>query len=253
MHRTWPAPRAHRSAAGCRALPGRTWPRRATDSVPHPPNGSLDTWGGVVAACRGPARAAAPSRPELRWGSLPCKRPHRHLRACGAVEILKLALRDGEVIGAAQVESLRLKQACDNFFAVHLPALQAAGDDVFRAQIFDVVDAELETHTAVHCSIAGPEVLWPETHNDVAVLDQVHRRRAEECRDKSVRWIVVDLFGAGDLAHDTFVQDDDAIAHRHGFHLVVCDVDGCSPDTAMKALQFLASRGAQLGIKVRER
>ena len=50
-----------------------------------------------------------------------------------------------------------------------------------------------------------------------------------------------------------FVEDQDAVAHGHGFDLVVGDVDGGGADAAVEALELFAGRGAELSVEIGKR
>src|SRR5947208_7159150 len=84
-------------------------------------------------------------------------------------------------------------------------------------------------------------------------LGQVHRRGAEKSGDEGIRGVVVDFGRGTELVDNALVEYQDAVAHRHGFHLIVRDVDRGSADAAVKALELLARGGAQFGVKVGER
>src|SRR5689334_1167360 len=56
-------------------------------------------------------------------------------------------------------------------------------------------------------------------------VEHVHARRADEAGHMDVGRTLVDLLGGADLAEPTFVEDGDALAHRHGLGLIVCHVD----------------------------
>src|SRR5437899_211658 len=96
-------------------------------------------------------------------------------------------------------------------------------------------------------------MLRAKAHDYVAKLGKVHRWRAEKGGDESVSGIVIDISRSAELANHTFIEHHDPVAHRHGFHLIVGDVNSCRTDAAMKTLKLFARGGAQLGVEVGER
>src|SRR5260370_18450013 len=95
-------------------------------------------------------------------------------------------------------------------------------------------------------------MLRAEANDHVIKLGKVHRRRAEKSGDESVSGIIVDIGGSTELSNDTFVEHHDAVAHGHGFHLIVRDLDGRGTHAAMKALKLFARRATELGVQVGE-
>src|SRR5207253_6092609 len=59
--------------------------------------------------------------------------------------------------------------------------------------------------------------------------------------------------GSPDLVHDTFIQHHDPVAHGHGFHLIMRNIDGGRTDATVKALELFARGSSELGIEVGER
>src|SRR5438105_595631 len=88
---------------------------------------------------------------------------------------------------------------------------------------------------------------------ELGELGQVHRRGTEKSSDEGICGVVVDFGRRAELVDNAFIEHQDAVAHGHGFHLIVRDVDRRSADAAVKALELLARGGAQLGVKIRER
>src|SRR6266581_372017 len=88
-------------------------------------------------------------------------------------------------------------------------------------------------------------MLWAEADDHVAKLGKVHRRRAEKSGDESVSGIVIDIGGSTELSNDTFVEHHDAVAHGHGFHLIMRDVDGGGTHAAMKDLRLTHDSAGQ--------
>src|SRR5260370_23038123 len=95
-------------------------------------------------------------------------------------------------------------------------------------------------------------MLGTEAEEEIPDLREVRRGRAEKRGDESVSGIVIDICGSAELANDSFVEHHDAVAHGHGLHLIMRDVDGRSTHAAMKALKLFARRGTELGVEVGE-
>ena len=95
-------------------------------------------------------------------------------------------------------------------------------------------------------------MLRSETNDYVGEFGEVHGRRSQESGDESVRRVIVHLGRRAQLVDHAFVQDQYAIAHGHGFHLVVRDIDGSGAHSAVKTLEFFSRRGAQLGVQIGE-
>src|SRR2546426_130034 len=96
-------------------------------------------------------------------------------------------------------------------------------------------------------------MLRTEADDDIAELGQIHGRGTEKGGDESVGGIVIDFGGSAELAHHALVENHDAVAHGHGFDLIVRDVDGGGTDAAMKTLELLSRGSAELGVEVGER
>ena len=58
---------------------------------------------------------------------------------------------------------------------------------------------------------------------ELAVLEEVHLRRADEAGDEQVRGVVEHLLRGADLLNEAVTHDDDAVAERHGLDLIVRD------------------------------
>ena len=84
-------------------------------------------------------------------------------------------------------------------------------------------------------------------------LQEVHARAADETRDEPVHRFLVELEGSGDLLYLAVFHHGDAVAHGHGFYLVVGDVDNGRFETVMQLADFRPHLHAQLGIQVRKR
>ncbi len=83
--------------------------------------------------------------------------------------------------------------------------------------------------------------------------DEVHRGAANERGDELVGWPLVDVHRAVDLLDDAAVHEDDAVAERHGFDLVVRDVNNRRFEPQVKASDFGPHLDAEFGVEVGER
>ena len=85
----------------------------------------------------------------------------------------------------------------------------------------------------------------------VAVMPrhQVHARAADEARHKRIRRIGVYLEWRADLLHDGVGHDHDAIAHRHGFDLIVSHVHRRCFLPQLQATNLGAHGFAQVGVE----
>ena len=83
--------------------------------------------------------------------------------------------------------------------------------------------------------------------------EQVHRRRAEKIGDKIVGRIGIDFHRRSDLHDLAGAHDDDAVGERHGFFLVVGDVDEGALERLVQSVAFGAQLPPQLGIEARQR
>ena len=79
---------------------------------------------------------------------------------------------------------------------------------------------------------------------------EVHGGGADEGGDEAVGRAAVKFKRGGDLLEDALVHDGDAIAHGHGFGLVVCNVDGGCFQLFLQADDLSAGFGAEFGIKI---
>ena len=64
---------------------------------------------------------------------------------------------------------------------------------------------------------------------------------------------MIELLRRAHLLDDAVVHDHHAVGQRHGFHLVVRDVDGGGADLLMHLLDLGAHLHAQLGVQVGQR
>src|SRR3546814_18974133 len=65
---------------------------------------------------------------------------------------------------------------------------------------------------------------------------------AHEARDKSVGWIVINLFGAADLLNPPVSKDGDAVGQGQRFTLIVRDIEDGEPERALDALDRKSTR-----------
>jgi hypothetical protein len=72
----------------------------------------------------------------------------------------------------------------------------------------------------------------------------------EERGYEAVRGPAVDVFRRGDLLDASLVHDEDAVAHLHGFVLIVCDEYGRQAELMLQALEPRASAFAQFRVEV---
>src|SRR5690606_3629796 len=82
------------------------------------------------------------------------------------------------------------------------------------------------------------------------LLDQVHRRGADEARDEDVVRVVVHAAGGVQLLQNAEVQHRDAVAHRHGLGLVVGDVHGGDAETTLERGDLGTGGHTELRIEV---
>ncbi len=69
-------------------------------------------------------------------------------------------------------------------------------------------------------------------------LDEVHRRRADEARDKNVVGIVVDFIRRAELLDLALVHDGDAVGQRHRLDLVMRHIDRRRLKLALDVLEL---------------
>src|SRR5689334_23297262 len=110
---------------------------------------------------------------------------------------------------------------------LRIETFQYAVNDPLGAEILRTVDAELELgESRILDHILGQEILRSEPEIAAIARDDVHRRSADEGCDEAVGGVVVDFRRRPHLAHLPAVDDGDAVAHAHGFDLIVRYVDG---------------------------
>jgi hypothetical protein len=71
----------------------------------------------------------------------------------------------------------------------------------------------------------------------------------EPARDIMIDRILVYVSGRPDLEQLTVVDHADSRRHRHGFHLVVCDVQNRGAQFALNPLQLQPQLRAELGVE----
>ena len=78
-------------------------------------------------------------------------------------------------------------------------------------------------------------------------------RDAEEIRDVSRRGLFVDLAGGADLLDPALAHHREAVGHREGLFLVVCNVDEGHADLLLEGLQLDLESLPELGVERSER
>ena len=95
-------------------------------------------------------------------------------------------------------------------------------------------------------------------HDNVAFLfqfaiDEVHRRTAEKSGDEKIVRLVIKFQWRIGLLHFAVVHYHDAIAHRHGFDLVVGNVNHSRLQTLMQFCDFGTHLHSHFRVQVRQR
>ena len=101
-------------------------------------------------------------------------------------------------------------------------------------------------------------IIWPSVSSAATLLpcaadnrgQKIHARRADEPGHEQVGRMIIEFERRSDLLDDAVMHDDDAIGHRHGFHLVVGDIDGGGLQLLVQRLDLGAHMYAQLGIEI---
>ena len=83
-----------------------------------------------------------------------------------------------------------------------------------------------------------------------AIFKEVHLRRTNKARDKQIGRMVEDLLRRADLLDKAVAHDDDAVAERHRFDLIVRDVDKRGVDLFTQLNDLRAHLVAKLGVEV---
>ena len=79
---------------------------------------------------------------------------------------------------------------------------------------------------------------------------EIHRRRSDERGDIGVGWALEHVHGCGELGGATLMQQEQAVAERHRFNLVVRDVKARDMQALLEAADFATHLDAQLRIQV---
>src|SRR5262249_12188476 len=119
-------------------------------------------------------------------------------------EIIALARHDlGADIGRDFRDDVRFQRV----------PLDHAVDQTVGAEIFDPGDAEWKRNIVARgLNLHRQERLRPQAEVGLAVLDEVHRRRADEGGDEGVGGIAINLLRRADLTDLAVVEDRDAVA-----------------------------------------
>ena len=84
-------------------------------------------------------------------------------------------------------------------------------------------------------------------------LEEVHGWRADKGGDEAVLRIAIDIERRTGLLDQTVAHDDDAVAERHGFFLIVRYIDGRGLEALVERFEFGTRRDAELGVEIGER
>src|SRR6266550_3112155 len=82
------------------------------------------------------------------------------------------------------------------------------------------------------------------------VVKEVHGWRADETCHEQVGWMIVEFLRGTDLLNDAGVEYSNTASHRHGFHLVVCDIDKGGLDALVNLGDLRAGLNAQLRVQI---
>ena len=97
-------------------------------------------------------------------------------------------------------------------------------------------------------------MFWPDPNHLIAVrFQQIHRRTTDELSDKAGLRCVVKLLGCANLLDSSCPKNGDAISERHGFLLVVGDVDDRLWSAEDQAAQIRPKVVPQLGVEIAHR
>ena len=84
-----------------------------------------------------------------------------------------------------------------------------------------------------------------------AALEKVHRWRADKAGHEHVVRIVVKRYRFIDLLDHAIFHDHDPVAHRHGLHLVVRDVNHCRIQSVVELGNLGPHLDAHFGVEIR--
>src|SRR5262249_58125157 len=106
-------------------------------------------------------------------------------------EVVALACRDvGADISRNFRDDVRFRVA----------SFDNAVDQTVGPEIFDPGDAERKRDVVAYgLDLHRQERFWPKAEIDLAILDEVHRRRADEGGDESVGGVAVNFLRGGEL------------------------------------------------------
>ena len=82
---------------------------------------------------------------------------------------------------------------------------------------------------------------------------EIHLGGPDESGDEEIRGVVIDLARRPDLLDMAAIHDDDPIRHRHGFRLVMGDVNRNGPDPFVDLDDLGTHLDAEFGVEVRKR
>src|SRR5688572_14527479 len=86
-----------------------------------------------------------------------------------------------------------------------------------------------------------------------AAAHDVHWWRADKLRDKEIGRIAVGFRGRRQLLEHAFVEDCHPVSKRHGFDLIVRDIDGRDAERLLHVLELGSHVAAELRIEIRQR
>ena len=115
--------------------------------------------------------------------------------------------------------------------------------------LIDFFEEVPEYDSAMYCH----KKMKTNEETSLAVLKEVHLRRADEAGDEEVCRMVEDLLRRADLLDEAVAHDDDAVAERHCLGLVVGDVDERGVDLVAQLDDLGAHLVAELGVEVGQR
>src|SRR5687768_6888737 len=84
-------------------------------------------------------------------------------------------------------------------------------------------------------------------------VDEVHWRGADEAGDEAIDRRAVQIDRPAHLLNAAIREHDNAVAERHRFDLIVGDVDGRSPEAALKSADLHPHLGTESGVEVGQR
>src|ERR687891_60173 len=131
---------------------------------------------------------------------------------------------------------------------------------VDRSGVFDVLRPDTGDEDVVTCDLGCGVGCQLDVANGQAQSHpvgggghEVHGRRSNEPGNKQVDRVLVELAGRIDLLQHALAERGHAVAERHGFDLVMGDVDGGDAEPVLEARDLGPRLAAQLGVEVRQR